>query len=59
MKDCIQEYYSKVHRLYKRLRSALQEAWASIIQKRIKELIREISRRYEAVIGARGIYTKY
>jgi hypothetical protein len=59
MKDYIQMHYPEVHRSYKRLRSAVQEAWDSISHDRIKELVREMPERYRAVIEAQGAYTKY
>ena len=57
IKDYIQKHYPNVHRSYKRLRSAVQEAWESITHERIKELIREMP--CQAVIQADGLYTKY
>lgn len=59
MKDYIQKHYPDVHRSYKRLRAAVQEAWESITHERIKELIREMPDRCQAVIDAKGMYTKY
>jgi len=59
MKDYIQEHYPDVHRSYKKLRSAVQEAWESVTHKRVKELIREMPDRCQAVINANGMYTKY
>jgi hypothetical protein len=59
MKDWIQNHYPEVHRSYKRLRNAVQEAWEAITHKRIKELIKEMPARCKAVIKAEGGYTKY
>jgi hypothetical protein len=59
MKDYIQEHYPKVHSSYKRLREAVQEAWDSITHERIRELIRSMRKRCQAVIDADGWYTKY
>jgi transposase len=59
MKDYIQLHYPDVHRSYKRLRSAVQEAWESITHERVKELVREMPARCRAVIEAQGLYTKY
>jgi hypothetical protein len=58
MKDYIQEYYSKVHSSYKKLRAAIQEAWDSITHER-KELVHSMRERCQAVIDADGWYTKY
>lgn len=59
MKDYIQEHYPKVHSSYKRLRQAVQEAWESITNERIRELVRSMKDRCQAVIDADGWYTKY
>jgi hypothetical protein len=59
MKDYIQEHYPQVHRSYKRLREAVQEAWNSITHERIRELVHSMRERCLAVIKARGWYTKY
>jgi hypothetical protein len=59
MKDWIQNHYPEVHRSYKRLRNAVQEAWEAITHERIKELIKEMPARCKAVIKAEGGYTKY
>jgi len=59
MKDYIQKHYPDVHRSYKRLRSTVNEAWESVTHERIKELIREMPERCQAVIDAKGGYTKY
>lgn len=45
IKDYIQKHYLKVHRLYKRLRSAVQKAWELITLATIQELIRGMSDR--------------
>jgi hypothetical protein len=59
MKDYIQEHYPKVHSSYKRLREAVKEAWESITYERIKELVRTMKERCQAVIDAQGWHTKY
>ena len=59
MKDYIQEHYPRVHGSYKRPREAVQEAWESITFERIRELIRSIRARCQAIIDADGWYTKY
>jgi hypothetical protein len=59
MKDYIQAKYPDVHRSYKRLREAVQEAWESITKETIQELIRGMGDRCIEVILADGGYTKY
>jgi transposase len=59
MKDYIEEKYPEVHRSYKRLREVVNEAWEAVTHERIKELIREMPERCQAVIKAEGLYTKY
>ncbi|KAE9380210.1 hypothetical protein N431DRAFT_310136, partial [Stipitochalara longipes BDJ] len=59
MKDYIQEHYPKVHSSYKKLRAAVQEAWDSITHERIRELVRSMKDRCQAVIDAEGWHTKY
>jgi hypothetical protein len=59
MKNYIQKHYPQVHRSYKRLREAVQEAWDSITHERIKELVHSMRARCFAVIRARGWYTEY
>ena len=54
MKDWIQEHYPEVHRSYKRLRQAVQEAWEAVTHERIKELIRAMPQRCQDVINADG-----
>jgi hypothetical protein len=58
MKDYIQAKYSDVHRSYKRLREAVQEAWESITRETIQELIRGMGDRYIEVILADGGHTR-
>ena len=59
IKDYIQQHYPKVHSSYKKLRVAVQEAWESITHERIRELVRSMKDRCQAVIDADGWYTKY
>jgi hypothetical protein len=59
MKDYIEKKYPEVHRSYKRLREVVLEAWESITVERIRELVREIPARCQAVIAANGGHTKY
>ena len=59
LKDYIQEYYLGVHSSCKRLRAAIQEAWDSISHERVRELVRSMRARCQAVIEADGWYTEY
>jgi hypothetical protein len=59
MKDYIQNNHPEVHSSYPRLRSAIQEAWESLTEATIKDLIRGIGDRYIEVILANGGHTKY
>lgn len=59
IKDYVQEKYPEVHRSYPRLREAVIEAWNSITNKQIRELIETMHDRCQAVIDARGGHTKY
>jgi hypothetical protein len=49
----------KVHRSYKRLREAVQEAWESVTIETIRDLIRGMGDRCIEVILADGGHTKY
>ena len=51
--------YPQVHRSYKRLREAIQEAWDSITLDTIRDLIRTMPERCIDVIVANGGYTKW
>lgn len=57
IKDYVQEKYPETHRSCPRLREAVIEAWDSITDEQIKELIGTMHERYQAVIDAG--YTKY
>lgn len=59
MKDYIQKRYPGVYSSYKRLKEVVLEAWESITHERIKELVREMPDRCQAVITAQGGHTKY
>ena len=59
MKDYLQEKSPIVYRSYKRLREAIQEAWESITQATIQEIIQGMGDRCIAVILAEGGHTKY
>jgi transposase len=59
IKDYIQEKYPEVHRSYPRLRDAVNEAWNSITNEQIRELIETMPKRCKAIIDAQGGHTKY
>jgi hypothetical protein len=59
MKNYIEEKYPEVYRSYKQLREVVLEAWESITEATIKELIRGMGDRCIEVILADGAYTKY
>jgi len=59
IKDYIQEKYPQIHRSYPRLKAAVLEAWNSITNEEIIELIASMPARCKAVIEAEGWHTKY
>jgi hypothetical protein len=59
MKDYIQEKYPEVHRSYPRLKEAVAEAWNAVTDEQVRELIRTMPQRCQAVIDAQGGHTKY
>lgn len=59
IKDYLQEKYPDVHRSYPRLRDAVNEAWNSITDEQVRELIATMPDRCQAVIEAKGGHTKY
>ena len=58
MKNWIQNNYGE-RMTYPRLRQAVTEAWESIEQRRLDDLIDEMPARCQAVIDAQGMHTKY
>ena len=58
MKDYIALHYPE-KLSYDQLRGAINEAWESITPEYLGSLISEMPSRYEAVIAAQGMYTKY
>ena len=58
MKDCIQNHYGE-KMSYDRLREAVKEAWNSIEQRQLDDLIDSLHDRCVAVIAADGRHTKY
>lgn len=59
MKDYIQDKYPEIHRSYADLRVAVLEAWESISQEEVIDLIKSMPDRCQAVIDADGWHTKY
>ena len=63
MKDYIQRNYpdrqDRKDYTYDQLRRIVQEAWESITEQDLKELIESMPARCQAVIDAAGGYTKY
>jgi transposase len=58
MKDYIEEKYPEIHRSYPRLKAAVCEAWNSITEEDIQDLIKSMHNRCQAVIDADGWHTK-
>ena len=54
IKDYIQEKYPNIHSSYPRLREAVCEAWNSITEEDIQDLIKSMHNRCQAVIDAAG-----
>ena len=65
MKQWILNNYSKLQELgksqeaYDRLAAAIQQAWQAIGEEKIRECIKSINRRCQAVIKAKGWHTRY
>ena len=59
MKDYIKRVYGDVQLSYDRLREAIREAWDSITEQQLKELLETMRERYQDVIDAQGGYTKW
>jgi transposase len=59
LKEIIEKKDPTIHRNYNRLRAAVIEAWESITDKEIRDIIREMPERCQAVIDANGMYTKW
>ena len=53
------EKYPDYHANYDRLRKAVKEAWNVIGERELLELVREMRARYQTVIDANGMHTKY
>jgi transposase len=61
IKDYIDQKYLEIHRSYPKLKAAVIEAWESITQEEVFNLITSnvIPKRCQAVIKAKGWHTKY
>jgi transposase len=59
IKDIIKERDPKIHRLYLKLKAAIIKAWNLIIDEEIRDLIRTMHNRCQAVIDADGWHIKY
>lgn len=59
MKDYIKRVYGDVQLSYNRLREAIREAWDSITEQQLKELLETMRERCQDVIDAQGGYTKW
>ena len=59
LKDIIEKNDPTIHKNYKRLRAAVIEAWNTITDEEIRDIIREMGDRCQAVIDANGMYTKW
>ena len=59
MKDYIERVYGDVQLSYDRLREAVREAWDSITEQQLKELLETMRERCQDVINAQGGYTKW
>ena len=59
LKEIIEKKDPTIHQNYKRLRAAVIEAWESITDAEIRDIIRQMPERCQAVIDANGMYTKW
>ena len=59
MKDYIKRVYGDVQLSYDRLREAVREAWDSITEQQLKELLETMRERCQDVINAQGGYAKW
>jgi hypothetical protein len=57
LKEIIEKMDPIIHRNYGRLRTAIIEAWESITDAEIRDIIRQMPERCQAVIDANGMYT--
>jgi len=59
MKDILEALDPHVHRNYRRLRRAVIQAWDSITDAEIRDIIHTMPQRCKDVILAHGAYTKW
>jgi transposase len=59
MKDYIDKHYPEIHGSYSKLRQIVNEAWKAIPDEKVKDLIKDMKKRCQAVIDADGGHTKY
>jgi hypothetical protein len=59
LKKIIEKKDFTIHQNYKRLQAAVIETWESITDAEIKDIIRQMPERCQAVIDANGMYTKW
>lgn len=59
IKDMIEEQDPEIHRSYLKLRAAIIEDWSLISDEEVRDLIRTMHDRCQAVIDADGWHTKY
>jgi len=59
IKDYIQDKYPEIHRSYPKLRAAVIEAWNLITDEEVRDLIRTMHERCQAVIDADGWHINY
>jgi transposase len=59
IKDIIKGKDAVIYRLYPKLKTAIIEAWNLVLDEEVRDLIRSIHDRCQAVIDANGWHTKY
>jgi predicted Fe-S protein YdhL (DUF1289 family) len=59
LKEIIKKKDPIIHQNYERLRAAVIKAWESITDAEIRDIIRQIPERCQAVINANSIYTEW
>jgi hypothetical protein len=59
MKDWIQERYDDDLCSYDALRAAINAAWEAVEEDFLLQLLKTMPARYQAVIKANGLYTRY
>lgn len=59
VKNYLQDVYGDRKFSYEQLRAAIREAWESVGQEKIDELVDSMGARCQAVIDAHGMYTRF